>query len=710
VQVFEGATKVGSAKTTASGGKWSTAALSPALPAGKRTFTAVATEKSAVGNAEGKSSKVSFEVDTEPPVVTLEPLALVSNDTTPAFSGTASETDPVTVEVFAGAEAKGSPVAKLTASVAGGTWKSAHLTKELENGVYTAIASEPSSLENAPGQSKPVSFEVDTKAPNVTMVAPAPRSSDTKPSFSGTVSSQAGKTVTVYIHEGSSHEGKIVRTVTAEATSGKWTSPEVAPALSDGTFTAVAAVPSLLPGNPEGESAPATFVVDTQPPTVTLNQPPSLSNDATPSFGGAASETTPVKVSIYRGATAAGTVVASVEATPRGGTWASETLGGRLEDGQYTAIAEEQSAIGNGPGKSAPVSFSIDTKPPAVTLNAIPTPSSDRVPSFSGTASEAEPVSVEIFRGAKPEGAPVVTLSGEVADGEWFTGAVQERLEWGEYTALAVEPSSIGNASGTSTPVTFTVAQIPPGVVTEGSASVTWTSAALYGAVNPLGAPVSACTFEVGTGLSYGRDVGCGFVSGALSFPRAAVGFVPVFIRIYGLKPGTTYHYRVVASSEGGTAAGPDKTFVTPEEPLTGKPPPTSDPSGPSKSAASGVASFFAAQLRPMGKTAQIGILLKNGLFAQRFKAPEAGTAVIKWYYLPPGAKLAKRKAPSPVLVASGRVTFHAAGTATMKIRLTAAGRRVLERSERVRLIATCAFKPLGGAAITTSGSFELRR
>ena len=102
-------------------------------------------------------------------------------------------------------------------------------------------------------------------------------------------------------------------------------------------------------------------------------------------------------------------------------------------------------------------------------------------------------------------------------------------------------------------------------------------------------------------------------------------------------------------------------------------------------------------------------------IFKQQFKAPEAGTALIKWYYLPPGARLtgakrAKKGAPKPVLVASGSVTFHGAGTAAVKLRLTAAGRQLLGRSKVIRLTATCAFTPVGSAAIPTSGTFQLHR
>jgi hypothetical protein len=54
--------------------------------------------------------------------------------------------------------------------------------------------------------------------------------------------------------------------------------------------------------------------------------------------------------------------------------------------------------------------------------------------------------------------------------------------------------------------------------------------------------------------------------------------------------------------------------------------------------------------------------------------AVEAGTVVVNWYQLPAGAKLATKSKPKPVLVASGRLTFSAAGTNTIKLKLTAQG------------------------------------
>ena len=104
VHVYEGSTEVAKAKTTASGGTWSTSgsALSKELPEGKRTFTAYAIEKSGLGNGEGTSAPRTFEVNTESPKVTLAKVPSPTNDVTPTFNGTASEATEVLVQVYEG--------------------------------------------------------------------------------------------------------------------------------------------------------------------------------------------------------------------------------------------------------------------------------------------------------------------------------------------------------------------------------------------------------------------------------------------------------------------------------------------------------------------------------------------------------------------------------------------------------------------------------
>ncbi len=84
------------------------------------------------------------------------------------------------------------------------------------------------------------------------------------------------------------------------------------------------------------------------------------------------------------------------------------------------------------------------------------------------------------------------------------------------------------------------------------------TSVVLVGFVNARGSSTTA-RFQVGRTKSYGR-----------SFPPGPPehfysGYHPSEIEqgVDGLRPGTTYHFRLVATSDGGVTYGKDETFRT---------------------------------------------------------------------------------------------------------------------------------------------------
>jgi hypothetical protein len=77
---------------------------------------------------------------------------------------------------------------------------------------------------------------------------------------------------------------------------------------------------------------------------------------------------------------------------------------------------------------------------------------------------------------------------------------------------------------------------------------------------------------------------------------------------------------------------------------------------------------------------------------------------------VPSGAKLARKAKPKPVLVAAGHRTFAAAGTATIKIKLTPAGRRMLKPAKKLKLTAKGTFTPTGKLPITATRTFILKR
>jgi hypothetical protein len=330
------------------------------------------------------------------------------------------------------------------------------------SGQYTAVAVQPSSAGNPAGESKPIAFTVNTAPPTVTLTTPKSPSNNTKPTFTGT----ASDTTAVVVHIFNSANLEVTK---ATAPSGGSFTAGNESALSDGTYTATATQESSL-GNPTGTSSQVTFVVDTAPPTVTVSTPPSPSNNRAPSFTGTASDTTMVTVKIWAGSKPTGSPIAiATKPAPVSGSWTSSAATPALPAVQhaYTAIATQESSIGNPTGESAPIHFEVDPAAPSVVLNTPPSRTNNATPSFTGSASDSAPITIEIFAGAKVEGKPkaVATAVATGTRGAWTSGAASPSLPDGAYTAVASQHNSVNNAEvGTSERFSFTVDTIPPHV------------------------------------------------------------------------------------------------------------------------------------------------------------------------------------------------------------------------------------------------------
>ena len=133
------------------------------------------------------------------------------------------------------------------------------------------------------------------------------------------------------------------------------------------------------------------------------------------------------------------------------------------------------------------------------------------------------------------------------------------------YHFRLVASSSAGTTDGAD--ATFTSAKAPPTVATGAATLASATSAVLTGTVDPNGKPTTY-VFQYGRRTSYGQ-----------STPSASAGSgtAPVAVRatISGLSLGTTYHFRLTATSADGTVSGADATFAS------GRVPPTVTTSGP---------------------------------------------------------------------------------------------------------------------------------
>lgn len=179
---------------------------------------------------------------------------------------------------------------------------------------------------------------------------------------------------------------------------------------------------------------------------------------------------------------------------------------------------------------------------------------------------------------AKPKYAKVRILSGHrperwgLGEIEFFgTGAVHQtdddwyhvnldvkELPSGEtYHFRLVAENELGKTYGDDT--TFTVpADGKPHVVTGPAKRIDGSAATVTGRLTPLGTRTQF-HFEYGTDTRYGSKTEPQY-GGLQLTPRL------VFAPVTGLRPGTVYHYRLVAENEQGTTIGNDQTFETASE------------------------------------------------------------------------------------------------------------------------------------------------
>jgi hypothetical protein len=104
-------------------------------------------------------------------------------------------------------------------------------------------------------------------------------------------------------------------------------------------------------------------------------------------------------------------------------------------------------------------------------------------------------------------------------------------------------------------------------------------------------------------------------------------------------------------------------------------------------------------------------MLLKNGGYTFAFRTLSAGQVAIRWYYLPNGAKIDRpSRKPKPVLIASGKTSFAKAGATRVTIKLANSGRRMLGKTNRLKLTAKGTYTPSGKSPVGAIKKFTLKR
>jgi uncharacterized delta-60 repeat protein len=304
------------------------------------------------------------------------------------------------------------------------------------------------------------------------------------------------------------------------------------------------------------------------------------------------------------------------------------------------------------------------------------TPTGSADPTFTGgngTTSD----SPGTVRG--PTGAFEACALAIAPDGSLVTvgDSVQSLPDTNPCTPGAGAAGTVSRFIGFGPPPTPPAGGSKPLVTTGAASAITATTARLGGQVNPSGA-ATTYRFDYGTTNSYGSST-------AASSAGAGTSAVTESARLSGLRPSTTYHYRLEATNASGTTYGGDKVLRT------------SASSKPRlKASTSHVHSPFSEKT-----------LAKSGLTA-RFTC-SASCTVRGTLTIPSGTLKRLRLPKRDGLLASGSTRLRKAGHGKVRIRVSRRDRKLLGRLRGKQLTLKLVFRPTGGSAVTRSQKLALR-
>ncbi|HEX6711809.1 MAG TPA: fibronectin type III domain-containing protein, partial [Thermoleophilaceae bacterium] len=169
--------------------------------------------------------------------------------------------------------------------------------------------------------------------------------------------------------------------------------------------------------------------------------------------------------------------------------------------------------------------------------------------------------------GPDPNGGAVTSSVTPMPSGGTGVVSLDNPGQFGRITAVVVnaDPSQAGFSAQTqdwiftkdATGVVLSLAQAgPPTVITGSASAIGDRVATVVGSVDPRLLDTTS-SFEYGPTAAYGSSTAPQALAGS------AVAPPEVSAQLTGLKPNTTYHYRLVATNSAGATPGADMTFTT---------------------------------------------------------------------------------------------------------------------------------------------------
>ncbi|MGB3492731.1 MAG: Ig-like domain-containing protein [Elainellaceae cyanobacterium] len=344
-------------------GTWSLNNVIVALADG--TYDVAATATDATGNVATDTTVDELVIDTAPPGVTVD--TLVTNDSTPAITGTVDDNTATLVVVVNG-------VTYNATNNGDGTWTLADntITPALADGTYGVQVTATDTQGNAGIDGTVAELTIDTVAPTVTVAAQS--TSDNTPAFSGAV------------NDTSAIVEVTVNGVTYDALNngdGTWTlADDVVETLADGVYE-VEVTATDLAGNIGTDATTNELLIDTTEPVITVDS--TTTNDRTPVITGTISE-------------ADASIQVLINGTPYSvtnsgdGFWAlpDNTITPALADGTYDIVATATDLAGNIGTDNTADELVIDAIAPIITIDNLST--NNPSPALAGTLDDPDAV------------------------------------------------------------------------------------------------------------------------------------------------------------------------------------------------------------------------------------------------------------------------------------------------------------------------------
>jgi hypothetical protein len=239
-------------------------------------------------------------------------------------------------------------------------------------------------------------------------------------------------------------------------------------------------------------------------------------------------------------------------------------------------------------------------------------------------------------------------------------------------------PTGLGSPSGAAN----TPPPSAPTATTGTASAVGTTTATLGGTVNPNG-QATTYHFEYGPTTAYGASIPVPDASAGSGTSAQAVSAAPT-----GLSASTTYHFRLVATSAGGTASGADASFTTG---AVVTPPPTSGTAAPN------ALSISSGSLA----SGSVSSLLADDANLLQVASTRSSTRKTDWYATVPGVPGAP---PSLTLTYAGATSASCSQTVYAYDWTTGAWRSVDTRTVGTSQVAITAAAP-GAPADYVSGT-----